>query len=59
MAESWKKLKTSNVFWLECLFVLESKWISSSVLIVVGQLYEDKSLLLHTLDLIIFTIDLK
>ena len=64
MAESWKKLKTSNVF---SLFIvcynqnrsaLACELLSNNSLFV-GQLCEDKSLALHACDLIFFTIDLQ
>ena len=63
MAESWKKLKTSNVFSLftvcknrnRAALVCELLRINS---LFVGQLYEDKSLALRARDLI-FTTDLQ
>ena len=64
MAESSKKLKSSNVF---SLFIVGSnrnrsalvrEWLSNNSLFV-GQLYEDKSLALRALDLIFFTTDLQ
>ena len=63
MAESWKKLKTSNVFssFIVCQnrkrSVLLGELLSNNSLFV-GQLYEDKSLALHASDLI-FTTDLQ
>ena len=60
MAESWKKLKTSNVF---LSFIVSSnrnrsallrEWLSNNSMFV-GQLYEDKSLMLHTRYLICCT----
>ena len=65
MVESWKKLKTSNVFslFIVCLnrnkpaLVRELICINS---LFVGQLYEDKSrALLRARDLIFFTTDLQ
>ena len=64
MAESWKKLKRSNVF---SLFIVSSiqnrsvlvrEWLSRNSLFV-GQLYKDKSLALHVYDLTFFTTDLQ
>ena len=64
MGESWKKLKTSNLF---SSFTVSSNR-NRSVLVrellcnnslFVGQLYEDKSLALHARDLIFFTTDLQ
>ena len=57
MAESWKKLKTSNVFssFIVCSnqnrSVLVCEMMSNNFLFV-GQLYEDKSLTLQACDLI-------
>ena len=62
MAESWKKLKTSNVFSSFIVYsnqnrsALVREMLSNSSLYV-SQLYEDKSLTLHARDLI-FTTDL-
>ena len=64
MAESWKKLKTSNVFssFIVCLnrnrSVAVRKLLSNNSLFV-GQLYEDKSRALRARDLIFFTTDLQ
>ena len=64
MAESWKKLKTSNVIssFMVCLnrnrSVLVCELLSNNSLFV-SQLYEDKSLALRARDLIFFTIDLQ
>ena len=63
MAESWKKLKTSNVF---SLFIVCYNWNRSALVgellsnnsLFVCQLYEDKSLALQARDLI-FTTDLQ
>ena len=61
MAESWKKLKTSNVFSLFTVcknrnrLAVVSELLSSSSLFV-GQLKEDKSFALRARDLISFTI---
>ena len=62
MAESWKKLKTSNVFssFIVCKNLNRSALVSellSNNSLFVGQLYEDKSLALAR-DLIFFTTDL-
>ena len=68
MAESWKKLKTSNV--LSSLIVCQNRNRSAPVRELLidymsnnslfgGQLYEDKSLALRTRDLIFFTADLQ
>ena len=64
MAESWKKLMTSNMFSL--LIVRYNRNRSAPVhellsnnSLFVGQLYEDKSLPLHARDLIFFTTDLQ
>ena len=61
MAESWKKLKTSNLF---SSFIVSSNRNRSALHVVrellynnslfVGQLYEDKSLALRARDLIFF-----
>ena len=64
MAESRKKLKTSNLF---SSFIVRSNRSRSALVrellynnsLFVGQLYEDKSLALHARDLIFFTTDLK
>ena len=64
MAESWKKLKTSNVFSLS---IVNSNRSRSALVrellckssLFVGQLYEDKSLALRTRDMIFFTTDLQ
>ena len=64
MAESWKKLKTSNVFssFIVCLNRNRSapvfELLSNNSLFV-GQLYKDKSLALCARDLIFFTTDLQ
>ena len=62
MAESWKKLKTSNVF--SSFIVRKNRNRSAQVRellsnnsLFVGQLYEDKSLALRVRDLIFFTTD--
>ena len=63
MAESWTKLKTSNVFssFTVCLnrnrSALVRELLNNSLF--VGQSYEDKSLALHAPDFIFFTIDLQ
>ena len=64
MADSWKKLKTSNVF--TSFIVCENRNRSALVRellsnnsLFVGQLYEDKSLALRARDLIFFTTDLQ
>ena len=64
MAESWKKLKTSNVF--SSFIVCKNRNRSAPVRellsnnsLFVGQLYEDKSLALRASDLIFFTTDLQ
>ena len=63
MAESWKKLKISNVCssfivcWNRNRSVLVCELLSSNSLFV-GQLYEDKALALSARDLIFFTTDL-
>ena len=63
MAESWKKLKNSNVF---SSFVCEDQKRSALVhkllcnnSLFVGQLYKDKSLTPHSRDLTFFTTDLQ
>ena len=64
MAESWKKLKTSNLF---SSFIVSSNRNRSALVrkllcnnsLFVGQLYEDKSLALCARDLIFFTTDLQ
>ena len=64
MAESWKKLKTSNVF---LLFIVCSNRNRSALVhdllsyssLFVGRLYKDKSLGLHARDLISFTTELQ
>ena len=64
MTESWKKLKTSNLF---SSFIVSSNRNRSALVrellcnnsLFVGQLCEDKSLALHARDLIFFTTDLK
>ena len=64
MAESWKKLKTSNVF-SSCIVCLNQnrsaivRELLSNNSLFVRQLYEDKSLALHARDLIFFTTDLQ
>ena len=64
MAESWKKLNTSNLFSL--FIVCQNRNISALVRelssnnsLFVGQLYEDKSLALRACDTIFFTTDLQ
>ena len=64
MAESWKKLMTSNVF--SSCFVCKNRNRSaplrellSNNSLFVGQLYEDKSIALRARDLIFFTTDLQ
>ena len=64
MAESWKKLKTSNVFslFIECKNRNRSapvRELLSNNSVFVGKLYEDKSLALRACDLIFFTTDLQ
>ena len=64
MAESWKKLKTSNPF---SSFIVSSNRNRSALVrellcnnsLFVGQLYEEKSLALRARDLIFFTTDLQ
>ena len=64
MAESWKKLKTSNAFSSFIVFknrnrsALLHELLSNNSLFV-GQLCEDKSLALRARDLIFFTTDLQ
>ena len=64
MAESWKTLKSSNVF--SSFIVCKNRNRSAPVRellsnnsLFVGQLYEDKSLTLRARDLIFFTTDLQ
>ena len=62
--ESWKKLKTSNVFspFIVCSNRNRSALVHELLSInslLVGQMYEDKSLALHVCDLIFFTTDLQ
>ena len=64
MAESWKKLKTSNVFlsFIVCYNRNRSaplRELLSNNSLFVGQLYDDKSLSLRARDLIFFTTDLQ
>ena len=66
MAESWKKLKTSKLNVVSSVIVCLNKNRSALVCnllsdnsLFVGQLYEDKSLVLRAGDLIIFTTDLQ
>ena len=63
MAESWKKLETSNVF--SSFIVCKNRNISallrellSNNSLFVGQVYEEKSRVLCAHDLILFTADL-
>ena len=64
MGESWKKLKTSNLF---SSFIMSSNRNRSALVrellcnnsLFVGQLFEDKSLALRARDLIFFTTDLQ
>ena len=64
IVESWKKLKTSNLF---SSFIVSSNQNRSALVrellwnnsLFVGQLYEDKSLALPARDLIFFTTDLQ
>ena len=64
MAESWKKLKISNVFLLLIVssngnrLALVRELLSNNSLFV-SRLYEGKSLALRTRDLIFFTTDLQ
>ena len=64
MVESWKRLKTSNLF--SSSFVSSNRNRSAQERellcnnsLFVGQLYEDKSLALRARDLIFFTTDLQ
>ena len=64
MAESWKKLRTSNLF-SSCIVysnrnrsALVRELLSNNSLLV-GQLNDDKSLALRARDLIFFTTDLQ
>ena len=62
MAESWKKLKTSNVFlsFIVCYNRNRSspvRELLSNNSLFVGQLNEDKSLALRARDLVFFTTD--
>ena len=66
MAESWKKLKTSNLFSISSFIVSSNRNRSALVRellynnsLFVGQLNEDKSLTLRARDLIFFTTDLQ
>ena len=64
MAESWKKLKTSNVFssFIVCKNRIRSapvRELLSNNLLFVGQLFEDKSHALSARDLIFFTADVQ
>ena len=64
MAESWKKMKASNVFssFIACYNRNRSapvRALLSNNSLFVGQLYEDKSLALRARDLIFFTTDLQ
>ena len=64
MEESWKKLKTSNVFWslIVCLKLNRSALVRellSNNSLFVGRVCEDKSLALRAHDLIFFTTDLQ
>ena len=54
IAESWKKLKTSNMF-----SSFRAYLVLGNNSLFVGQLYKDESLLLHARDLIFFTTDLQ
>ena len=64
MAESWKKLKTANLF---SSFIVSSNRNRSALVrkllcnnsLFVGELYEDKSLMLRAHDMIFFTADLR
>ena len=63
MAESWKKLKTANVFssFIVCYNIKRSAPVCESLCnnsLFVGQLYEDKSFVLRAHYLIFFTTDL-
>ena len=63
MADSWKKLKTSNVF---ASFIVNKNLNRSALVcellsnnsLFFGQLYEDKSFALRTRDLIFFITDI-
>ena len=64
MAESWKKLKSSNVFssFIVCYNRNRSAQVRellSNHSLFVGQLYVDKSLALRARDLIFYTTDLQ
>ena len=64
MAESWKKLKTSNVFssFTVCKNRIRSVPVRELLInnsLFVGQLYDDRSLALRVRDLIFFTTDLQ
>ena len=64
MDESWKKLKTSNVFssFIVCKIRNRSApmhELLSNDSLFVGQLYKDKALALRARDLIFFTTDLQ
>ena len=64
MAESWKKLKPSNVFlsFNACSNPNRSALVPELLnknSMLVGQLYKDKSLALHAPDLICFTTDIQ
>ena len=64
MAESWRKLKTSNVFssFVACSNRNRSapvRELLSNNSLFVGQLFEDKSPALRARDLIFFTTDLQ
>ena len=64
MAENWKKLKTSKVFssFIVCKNRIRSapvRELLSNNSLIVGQLYEDKSLALRARDLIFYTTDLQ
>ena len=59
MAESWKKLKTSMCFRRLLCVRIEIDQHHSNNPLFVRQLYEDKSLLLRTHDLIFLTTDLQ
>ena len=64
MAESWKKLKTSNVFLLFIVCQNQNRSALVRELLInnslfVRQVYKVKSLALHAHDLIFFTTDLQ
>ena len=64
MAQSWKKLKTSNLFSLSTVSLNRNRSalvrdVLCNSSLFVGQLYEDKSLALRARDLIFFTTDLQ